>query len=91
MKKVHHNNNARLAAAVTNYIKAAKRHGWTHRAAKTFAYLKYNIKNQNSTDVDYAWIDRAKAVYGGWEAFEEAYRRNEAAEVGGVIKAFHTN
>ena len=78
MRKVHHNNNARLAAAVTNAIKIGKRYGWSHMEAKSFAYLKYNIKNRNSADVNYAWLDRAKTLYGSWEAFQEAYERFRA-------------
>ena len=78
MRKQHHNNNARLAAAVTNAIKIGKRYGWSHKEAKSFAYLKYNIKNQNGSNVDYAWLDRAKTLYGSWEAFQEPYERFRA-------------
>jgi hypothetical protein len=39
----HHARNARLAAIVTNYIKARKLDGWDHDVAKTEAHFFYNI------------------------------------------------
>jgi hypothetical protein len=71
--KLHHNRNAKLAAAVTNHIKMRKRQGVEHKVAKTEAYLLYSIKNENSPDVNYTWLNHARDYFSPENVPEQYY------------------
>jgi hypothetical protein len=71
----HSAKNAVKAAQVTNHIKARKRQGMTHKDAKTEAYLRYQIKNQTSPDVNRTWLERAREAWPTWQAYCEYWRQ----------------